>query len=243
MRPLPLFLAFALPTISVSSRADAVTYQYVSPPLISSVGSTLGGHPIIFDFTTYRLLRPNLSFDIIGRTTPFFSAPIIDWSVSIGQYEATGTGNLDGGANGLYFIAFDTDSTAEITNWVFEINPVTIDAKHIISVVSGGGPNQSTIVQVNPLSGPFTDLASTSERGTWSLLDSTIIPGGPPIPEPSTWAMLLAGFAGLSFMGWRAAKERGGLASSGRSSIDSEYRNKTCSISLHIAIIYTSLYS
>jgi hypothetical protein len=26
------------------------------------------------------------------------------------------------------------------------------------------------------------------------------------VPEPSTWAMMLIGFAGLGFMGWRSRK-------------------------------------
>jgi PEP-CTERM motif len=30
-----------------------------------------------------------------------------------------------------------------------------------------------------------------------------------PVPEPSTWAMLFAGFAGLAFLGWRRARRRG----------------------------------
>jgi hypothetical protein len=29
------------------------------------------------------------------------------------------------------------------------------------------------------------------------------------VPEPSTWAMLLLGFAGLGFAGWRRASKRG----------------------------------
>jgi hypothetical protein len=28
----------------------------------------------------------------------------------------------------------------------------------------------------------------------------------PTVPEPSTWAMLLIGFAGLGLMGWRASR-------------------------------------
>jgi hypothetical protein len=27
------------------------------------------------------------------------------------------------------------------------------------------------------------------------------------VPEPSTWAMLLLGFAGLGLMGWRASRK------------------------------------
>jgi PEP-CTERM motif len=35
---------------------------------------------------------------------------------------------------------------------------------------------------------------------------------GPATPEPSTWAMMLAGFAGLGFMGWRAKRKTATLA-------------------------------
>jgi PEP-CTERM motif len=32
------------------------------------------------------------------------------------------------------------------------------------------------------------------------------------VPEPSTWAMMLAGFAGLGFMGWRGSRKTAALA-------------------------------
>jgi PEP-CTERM motif len=31
-------------------------------------------------------------------------------------------------------------------------------------------------------------------------------------PEPSTWAMMLVGFAGLGFAGWRARRRATGIA-------------------------------
>ena len=34
----------------------------------------------------------------------------------------------------------------------------------------------------------------------------------PAIPEPSTWAMMLLGFAGLGFAGYRASRKNGALA-------------------------------
>jgi hypothetical protein len=33
-----------------------------------------------------------------------------------------------------------------------------------------------------------------------------------PVPEPSTWAMMLIGFAGLGFLGWRGSRKPGGRA-------------------------------
>jgi len=32
------------------------------------------------------------------------------------------------------------------------------------------------------------------------------------IPEPATWAMMLAGFAGLGFAGYRASRKRSAIA-------------------------------
>ena len=34
-----------------------------------------------------------------------------------------------------------------------------------------------------------------------------------PVPEPSTWAMLIAGFAGLAYLGWRRARKGAAVAS------------------------------
>jgi hypothetical protein len=35
------------------------------------------------------------------------------------------------------------------------------------------------------------------------ILDVTTGGGPPAVPEPSTWALMLVGFAGLGFAGWR----------------------------------------
>jgi hypothetical protein len=42
-------------------------------------------------------------------------------------------------------------------------------------------------------------------------LDNVAVNGGAPAtPEPSTWAMMLIGFAGFAFVGYRKAKKKDG---------------------------------
>jgi hypothetical protein len=47
-----------------------------------------------------------------------------------------------------------------------------------------------------------------SQQGQGSGNGSVVIEaiGGSPVPEPSTWAMMAIGFAGLGFMGWRGSR-------------------------------------
>ncbi len=39
------------------------------------------------------------------------------------------------------------------------------------------------------------------------VLPSAAVTATAPVPEPSTWAMLIAGFAGLAFLGWRKTRK------------------------------------
>ena len=55
----------------------------------------------------------------------------------------------------------------------------------------------------------FTDDLSFTTG--YPSLNFTLV-GSAPVPEPSTWAMMLAGFAGLGFAGWRAANARPAVA-------------------------------
>jgi hypothetical protein len=55
----------------------------------------------------------------------------------------------------------------------------------------------------------FASLGVTPGRyeWTWGLganQNFTLVIGGSPVPEPATWAMMLLGFAGLGFMGYRS---------------------------------------
>jgi hypothetical protein len=76
-----------------------------------------------------------------------------------------------------------------------------------------GGPQ---LTFTNPLGSPGPDPIIVGEGGpSWENLSYSV--GGPPIrflatgiatpvPEPATWAMLIAGFAGLGAVGYRRAR-------------------------------------
>jgi hypothetical protein len=57
----------------------------------------------------------------------------------------------------------------------------------------GSGPQQALLSLSDTFGG------SLSRGSLEGLITYTFTPAGPPAPEPSTWAMLLMGFAGLSY--------------------------------------------
>jgi hypothetical protein len=79
------------------------------------------------------------------------------------------------------------------------------------------------VLSLHPLAPGFTDLQSWTRDQfldpDWLRVGTDIVGGGPAptfnaisisgtvVPEPSTWAMMLLGFAGLGFAGYRHAKK------------------------------------
>ena len=54
-------------------------------------------------------------------------------------------------------------------------------------------------------------VVTTSDLGVALFV---VNPGGSitAVPEPSTWAMMLLGFAGLGYAGWRGSRKAGSVA-------------------------------
>jgi hypothetical protein len=198
--------------VLAASNAKAVTYQYVSTPLTADFGTALAGHPIIFDFSTYNILPANLS-DVQNLSAPAFSVPVIDWFVSVGPYQTSGAGPPTR-SGGLVFLVFDTNSVHAITGSSFVESAPTSDGHQItVSESVAGGIGSifglvSDFVQINPnVNDTYSDIGTATVPGAWTLLDPTIIAAPiPPVPEPSTWAMLLLGFAAIGFVGYRRSR-------------------------------------
>jgi hypothetical protein len=73
----------------------------------------------------------------------------------------------------------------------------------VVNDVSHGYVAESCTI-TNP--GNNADLAFFGQNvSAWSEVDNVSVVGAP-VPEPSTWAMMLLGFAGLGYAGYRRAK-------------------------------------
>ena len=130
-RPQIRFLAILFGILLIQLRpAFAVSYEYIGRLLPPGTGSTLAGHPIVFEFSAYNILPPDLTFDRDRELPPASNVPAINWSVSIGQYQAAGVGTPE-------FFQFSTESSGTITGWFFLVTPVTTDGKNQINVIAG----------------------------------------------------------------------------------------------------------
>jgi hypothetical protein len=104
-----------------------------------------------------------------------------------------------------------------------------------MGVISGGALNGDIVVNSNDgfvalldAAGNETIIADSGSRGDYTSADRTdgsllltqsdsiwrlkvaggVIGGGPTVPEPSTWAMMLLGFVSLGWLGYRGQKGR-----------------------------------
>ncbi len=64
-----------------------------------------------------------------------------------------------------------------------------------------------SLSQPTPCAEPYFDPIRLDWTATYQA--TPYKPGGSAAPEPSTWALMVAGFAGLGFMGWRRGRGRG----------------------------------
>jgi len=134
------------------------------------------------DITVIRTDVSNPGFSMIGNSYSVFGGDIV----------AT-VGHIDDFVDPLN-IGFDTQQTGSAD-------------------FSGSGISSSLGANANPFStfAEVQEMFITSTSPTTTKFSDTFVgfdPAVAVVPEPSTWAMMLLGFAGLGFAGWRG---RGGF--------------------------------
>lgn len=144
--------------------------------------------------------------DSMGNTAPTIPASFVQGvsdgsTISVGDTKivitnvlpnvpfcSTTTGSCPDFFNGF---AFSFSSGVDITN-------VTTDPTSASDFrpIAGGLTFTPTGIFVNV-------VGEAPDAGHELILDVTTGGGPPPVPEPSTWALMALGFAGLGFAGWR----------------------------------------
>ena len=161
-----------------NARAD-VTYVYTGNDFTNASLSFTTSDAITVSVTFASTLADNLV--ISGLFTSNVSP--LSFSASNGVYTITNL-SVDPGP----VFAFDTNNSGGITGWVFDVTSGNTAVSVITRTFGNNGPLDGT--------GAYGDFdAFNHNPGSWSVAAAA--------PEPSTWAMLLLGFAGIGFAGYR----------------------------------------
>jgi hypothetical protein len=90
--------------------------------------------------------------------------------------------------------------------FTFKVSGATTSDPFIIGSPSGGGPfSADSVAFVADLSIAAGTSGCDFDSACTGYVGSSLVSTG--VPEPSTWAMMIIGFAGLAFAGYRRAKK------------------------------------
>jgi hypothetical protein len=145
-------------------------------------------------------------------TSPFY---VINGAIEANQRVFYWTGSLTAGQSYSFsFLAVDNYPVAAPVlqlsdNGVLVGNAGTLTGPYGSAYPSGVGPWQTYTLSFTAASTGLATLGLVDTNLAYSGNDFSIAT----VPEPSTWAMMLLGFAGLGFAGYRTSRKAVSIAS------------------------------
>jgi fibro-slime domain-containing protein len=193
---------------------------------LGAVKSTLGpdGLPVVTTPGTYTDVNasgellwwtPHAGLVTAGTTFAYPNPVTLPFNIT-GNFFPNGPGGSNGGAVGYTSAvlsgSFNTPAGGSVTftlgsdddAWVFLNGQLIVDNGGIHgfgnapTTISGLAAGTNTLLV-------FFDDRQTVQSGLYFDANVTV---NPAVPEPSTWAMMLIGFAGLGFAGYKQARRR-----------------------------------
>jgi PEP-CTERM motif len=195
IRTLVLLAASAMiPLMPVSVAATVWNYTYTGNPFTAVNPPFTTSDAIHFQFQSTSPLGDN--WNDLG-----FPFPILNWSLSVGPLSYSSANSV------LYSINFSTNGIGQLTGYQFTTQ-TNVVVPGLLPPNYPPTPYEEEVFSFDlpPLFGMadgiyipsiFQDSYYTYNEGapgSWRISA---------VPEPSTWAMLLLGFAGIGFMAYR----------------------------------------
>ena len=190
--------------VAMAAQADAATAYTVAAglaPTDNLTGQDLGGltlTPGVYFFMSSAQLTGTLTLNAEGNPNAVF---IFQIGSTLTTASASDVDLINGASGANVFWQVGSSATLGTTTDLVG----TIDA--LASVTLDTGANIACGRAIALTAAVTMDDNSVSTGGCFSP------PGGSPIPESSTWAMMLVGFAGLGFAGYRQRRKFVGAAS------------------------------
>jgi PEP-CTERM motif len=219
-----LLLTTGLAWLGLSGAAGAVTVSLTPGPQDPQyfASEAAGQNGFTIDGVTWSLVSGSAA--TAKGTTPGISAA----PLGMGTSTSTGTTYMSVRGGGtematwatpqtslsIYWGSIDADicgggssSCGNLNSVAVTVDGYTLTGSNLMSMYgalglgSQGSPKDNQLVRITGLA-PFTQVEFSSTRNAFEFSL-----GATAIPEPSTWAMMLAGFAGVGFLGWRGSRK------------------------------------
>jgi hypothetical protein len=214
-----LLLTTGLTWLALTGAAGAVTVSLTPGPRDPQyfASEAAGQNDFTIDGITWSLVSGSAA-TAKGTTSGVSAAPL-----GMGTSTTTGTTymSVQGGGTematwatpqtslSIYWGSIDADvpgsaSGGNINSVAITVDGYTLTGADLMSMYgalgtgSQGSPEGNQLVRITGLAS-FTQVEFSSSRNAFEFSLSA--------PEPSTWAMMLAGFAGLGFLGWRESRK------------------------------------
>jgi hypothetical protein len=189
--------------VAATAQGDAATAYTVAAglsPTMALTGTNLGGltlTPGVYFFSSSAQLTGTLTLNAEGNPNAVFIFQIGSTLTTASDADV----DLINGASGAG-VFWQVGSSATLGTDTDLVG--TIDAYASVTLTTGANIACGRAIALNG--------AVTMDDNTVGIGGCSSPPGGSAVPEPSTWAMMLLGFAGLGFAGYRGAKRRSALA-------------------------------
>jgi PEP-CTERM motif len=184
---LSIIVGITMAVLGAASATASVIYDYTGPNFATAVPPYTTSDNITAHITLSAALLPNLPDTFVTPTAFSFNDGVQTIS------------DQTPGVN-LVQVIFSTDMNSHIVDWNLIVRLPTAIPGNTNTIETQGFPLAAFFndtAEFFDANGNLTLAFTAANTGQWTIQSQSAV------PEPSTWAMMLLGFAGIGFMAYR----------------------------------------